>query len=205
MGHFWYGIHERLPGPSRQVTIVRNPVDRVLSVYAHRRATQGLRVPLDRYLATERDFEISNAQTRRLAAGGLHEGDVTETMYDDAVDHALEHFAAIGTTERYDETFIAIANAIAWASPAYARTNDSVNRPQRAHLSRPQLDRLVERNQFDARLHAFASEQLDKALVGVDVPAALAGLRRRNRVLPYRIKATQVRSKLTRAARRLPR
>jgi hypothetical protein len=35
MGHFGYGIHEAIPGPSRYVTMLRDAPDRVASIYFH--------------------------------------------------------------------------------------------------------------------------------------------------------------------------
>jgi hypothetical protein len=188
VGHFWYGVHNEIPEPARYVTMLRDPVERVLSHYAHRTATQGLDVPLDRYLTTERDWDISNGQTRRLATSGfeVHMGDVTETMFDVAAERLIEEFAAVGTTERFDESVVSFARVLGWHSTAYVVSNESSDRTARHELSPPLLERLVERNQFDDRLHALASDQLDKGLLGIDVPLELQRLRRASRRLRVR-------------------
>lgn len=191
LGHFWYGLHHQLPGRSRYVTMLRDPVERALSLHAHRLAHQRMQIPVERYVTAGRDYEIANGQTRRLSFDGVNDrSDVTETMFDVACERLVDgSFAAVGVTERFDESIIAVAHALAWRSAAYESENLSTHRVQRTELPRPVLDCLIERNEFDLRLHEFAGEQLDKSLAGIDVPTALARLRRSNRIESVRKKA----------------
>src|SRR5262245_21353372 len=52
MGHFRFGLHDRLPGGGRYVTFLRNPIDQVISHYHHLQTVddpnnQGVSVPGD--------------------------------------------------------------------------------------------------------------------------------------------------------------
>jgi hypothetical protein len=154
----------------------------------------------ERYVLSERDWGISNGQTRRLATASLgeHIGDVTATMYDIAAERLTDKFVVVGTTERFDETVIALAHALGWRSPTSSRMNASEQRLTRSQVPKALLDRLTARNQYDLRLHALANELLDKKLVGIDVATALQQLQRANRMLDYR---HQARVKLAEAAR----
>jgi len=212
VGHFFYGIHEQLPGPARYMTIVRDPVDRVLSLYAHRVEHHGLHVPLERYLTTERDWEISNGHTRRLSSSGLRDcpGDVTPAMFDVACAR-LQECAAVGVTERFDETILAFADLFGWGTPGYDSTNQSKRRVGRKELSGDLLDRLLDRNQYDLQLHALANKLLDERLSGLDVDTGLHQLRRSSRIVHYRaVPRARLRSmkvlggRITRAALRRP-
>lgn len=210
-GHFWYGVHERVGRPESYVTILRHPIDRVLSMHAHYREHCNMTVPFDRYVLTERDWDLSNGQTRRLATAwlGEHIGDVTQTMYDVAAERLTDKFLVVGTTERFDEMAIALAHALGWRSTAYRLRSASGSRLTRSQVPTALLDRLTARNEFDVRLHALANELLDKKLAGIDVATALQQHERATRVNEYkrqaRVKladAMQYGKRATEAARR---
>jgi len=146
-----------------------------------------------------RDWELSNAQTRKLAGTDIgRTRTVNEVMLDAAKEHLVESFAVTGTTERFDETFIALAHVLGWGTTPYEWLRRSQSRVTREELPPSLLEHLVEHNQFDLRLHEFASERLDAALAGVDVGAELRRLHRANRMVTVR----QRTSSLKRAALR---
>jgi len=188
VGHFWFGIDERLPTPSTYVTVLRDPVDRVLSLHAYRAGRGDLVIPLERYLRDGRDYEIANGQTRRLATDGpaATKGPVTQTMLDVAMENLSTRFAAVGVTERFNESVLAIGAALGWKSLGYAYANRSEPRV-RAHDLDPSLrDHLVECNQFDRELHRFAGELLDRSLSDVNVAKGLRRVDRDSRRLAMR-------------------
>ena len=48
-GHFFYGLHKGIDKPSKYATFVRNPIERLVSLYYHdRRAANGVLVPFRR-------------------------------------------------------------------------------------------------------------------------------------------------------------
>src|SRR5688572_21725750 len=58
VGHFWYGIHNYVQKPATYCTILRHPVDRILSLYHHtRRRTE---MTLEQFLATPPFREVDN-------------------------------------------------------------------------------------------------------------------------------------------------
>ena len=76
-GHLYFGLHEFLPRPSTYITILRDPVDRVISNYYyvlrtpshylhHEIRSQGM--SLREYLRSEMNPQLDNAQ-RRLLSG----------------------------------------------------------------------------------------------------------------------------------------
>ena len=75
-GHVQFGLHDYLPGSAVYVTILRNPVDRMVSVYyyALRRPEWALNREIKRRHLSLHDFALSdaackfnNGQTRRIA------------------------------------------------------------------------------------------------------------------------------------------
>jgi hypothetical protein len=118
-------------------------------------------------------------------------------MLDVAMERLATRFCAVGVLERFDESVIAFARALGWSSMGYDVANRSAERPRRETLEPATLERLVERNEHDARLVQFASRQLDASFKDVNVAKALRRLARdrtrlhvrdRYRVTAYRTK-----------------
>lgn len=164
LGHVWLGIDDVLPNPCTYLTMLRRPVDRVLSLYRHRVAHQGLTRSLGDYLSDGVDWEIDNAQTRRLCGATGRDprfGPCTDDMLA-AAKHNLEHrFCLVGVTERFEEAAVLLRRELGWPAAGHVRAN--VGRGA-ATLDADQR-RLVEaRNEADAELHRFASELMDRRI-----------------------------------------
>lgn len=199
-GHFWWGIDRWLPSPSTYVTIVRDPIDRLLSLHAWRAARGEIAMPLDRYLLEHRDVETANGQTRRLSGDGpaVTSGPVTRTMLDVAMENLATRCAAVGVTERFDETIVAFARALGWRSMAHERLNEGGRRVTADQLPAQVHDAAVESNQLDLELHRYADALLTTALDGVDLDAARQRIERDQQVLRLR---TTVRRRVCSAKR----
>lgn len=183
MGHFWFGIHVALPAPAEYLTVIRDPVDRVLSMYHHRATRHGLRLSVEEYIRSERDLYMNNDQVRRLAntdSGDARVRPCTEETYARALRHLDEHFAVVGTTDRYDELIVALRAKYGWARRGYARQNVSGRRPRREDLSSQALTILRRHNQYDLELHAEASRRLDDLIerLNIDMEREVGRLRR---------------------------
>ena len=187
MGHLWFRFHEALPRPVRYFTLLREPIDRVLSVYYHRVHNYGLQLSLDDYLATARDFQLDNAQVRFLV-GRMQDDDVrfaecTAEMLERAKRNLREHFAVVGITERFDESFLLMARSFGWLHQTYDRYNVNRRRPRGEKVPAWAREQVAEHNRYDAELYAFAQELFEEQLAALDPPIderTLRGFRRTN-------------------------
>lgn len=202
--HFWFGMHEHLPQPSTYITLVRDPVARLRSTYRHRVARQGLTVSPAAWIRAGREPGFDNIQTRMLAGDtpANRRGPCTRTMLDAAQEHLLTHFAAVGVTERYDESVLVIAHALGLPALPYRRLNQSAPGIDHGPFTAALEEQLAAQNAFDLELHRFAGSRLDAALARIDVPAALRRLHRANRIHAVR---TRVRVMVGPARRRVGR
>jgi hypothetical protein len=207
LGHFWFGAHERVPGPTTYFTMVRDPVDRALSLYAQRVERHGLRSSLEEYVTAGRDDEAFDAQTRRLATTGpgAVRGPVTQTMLDVAMERLDQHFCSVGVLERLDDSIIALAHALEWTSMGYVTVNRSRQRPARDAVAPATIESLIEHTQMDAQLHRFAMQCLDTSLANVDVPVQRERLAAGSRTLRRRERVRKPLRAIRRTARRLGR
>lgn len=192
-GHLYYGVHSQLTRPAHYITMLRDPVERVLSYYwfvlrtpshyAHARFTE-LRT-LREAIEQTRNPELDNFQVRLLSGAssiGVPKGGMTRAMLE-AAKANLSGFAVVGLTERFEESLALLAVRFGWRDLVYHRFKRANNRPAAADLD-PETVRLVRRaNGLDAELYdhgrAIFDEQVARS--GVAFDRALEALRRDQR------------------------
>ncbi|MEX2457746.1 MAG: hypothetical protein WD770_02025 [Actinomycetota bacterium] len=185
VGHFWFGLHEELPGPSAYLTVLRDPIDRILSTYHHRSTRHGLSLSVEEYIRSERDVQMDNNQVRRLAATldlDTRVGPCTPEMLARAKRNLERSFVAVGLTERYDEFLLLLRARLGWRRVTYERMNTSQGRPRREDLSAGALRILEDHNRHDLELleHVRGSFDRQLAALDIDVERELERFRRRN-------------------------
>lgn len=183
MGHFWFGIHDLLPG-STFFTMLRDPVERVLSLYHHRATRHDLGQTVEEYLAAGRDSEIDNNQTRRLAGEDLRWSECDERTFETAKRNLVDHFPVFGLIERYDETLVLLRHHYGFNRIEYRPQNVGSGRPRRGDLAPDVLESLLQRNRWDVELHRFALELFDERTNAIPGFArSVDRFRRRNTVM----------------------
>lgn len=171
-GHFWFGIHEALPQPCSYITLLRNPVDRVLSLYHHRVTQQNLDMAIEEYIDSARDWQINNEQTRRLV-GASDDGSYavrepcTAHMLELAKQHLTEHFPVVGVTERFDESALLIFRKMGLIPRAYLRKNVGSGRIGQRDIPARLSKQIEAYNEYDIELHRFATEIVDREIAAL--------------------------------------
>lgn len=186
-GHVFFGFHTlvRPPGaePRAYLTLLRAPLPRIRSLYAHRVRNGTLAPGFEQYLAAGEGWALDNAQVRRWVTPGrgARSGRVTATMCDDACANLVAHGLGVGVTERFDESLVVIARALGVAPFPYETTNRGAPALVQETATPAVVDDFVARNEFDAALHAVAGTRLDDALGRLDRVGDLEALARANR------------------------
>jgi hypothetical protein len=171
VGHFWFGFHQYVRGPWAYATMLRDPVERTVSLYAHL-VEHGFPRPLPyggmslREFATNPPFrEVDNDQTRRLAGEEPELGRCTRAMLGRAKENLRRHFRVVGVTERFDETLMLLKAAFGWTqSLRYYPRNQTRDRPATSSLPPDTADAIRGRNELDLELYRFAQELLEDAV-----------------------------------------
>jgi Galactose-3-O-sulfotransferase len=199
-GHHHYGFHEHVPHECAYITLVREPVARVVSMYhfilgnpKHWLHDELVRsgMGLEEFVRTAADPGVDNQQTRLIS--GLGSGEIGPWQKPPPLDRGalelarrnLEKFLVVGLTERFDESFILIRRALRWRLPMYVTTNRT-SVPKSA--SQSAIDAIRERNQLDLELYDFGRELFATAVAeqGGSLRRELAAFRTLNRI-PNRI------------------
>jgi hypothetical protein len=189
MGHMTYGLHEFVPRPSEYVTLLREPVALVRSQYGHVRRHEGHLLyeqakaypDLESYIGSGLSLEMDNSQTRAFAGDTTTPfGACTPEMLEAAKSN-LQGFAVAGTTERFDESVVAMVRAFGWRRVRYVTTNVDPNRATRAPLTDRELALVREHNALDLELYSWATERFQREVVdAAGFAADLEAFRTRN-------------------------
>jgi hypothetical protein len=162
--HIEYGLHEYLEQPVIYFTVLRNPVDRALSHYYftadHKNRPE--EIGLYEHIAAH----ISpNLQTEMLSGPhGVGPLPPPEEMLEQAKRN-VRACAAIGLTERFDETALLLQKALGWRTPLYANLNVNKKRPRREAIPEDVLHRIEADNDLDIMLYQYAQELFEAQVV----------------------------------------
>jgi hypothetical protein len=181
-GHVWYGFHEAITDPTTYLTVLRDPVERALSVYYHRVGRHGLRLGLEDWVRTARDFELDNGQTRRLC-GRHDDADIrftpcTADMLAQAKENLQEQFSVVGIAERFEESLLLMARTYGWHLTDYKIYNVNRDRPRGVLVPANIREAVREHNRYDVQLYDYAYELFEDQLGRIQPPIDASALRR---------------------------
>jgi hypothetical protein len=191
--HLPFGIHARLCLEATYITMLRHPVDRIISHYRyvkrepahylHDRVVRG-RMSLEAYAASDLSSELDNGQVRLLCGSPDHDSvsghaPVSASTLAAALRN-LERFEGVGITERFDESLLLFSRKLAWSEPCYESRNEATEPappiPETARHS------IAERNSLDMALYEHALHAFDAALRECAIDAStVERFRERNR------------------------
>ncbi len=182
IGHMSFGLHAFLAPGARYVTVLRDPVERVLSEYRflkgnsrhpfHARVRD---MTLSQYLDSNITGQAVNGQTRLLC--GSHEPGrigiagreaLSSAHLDQALANLERHFVLALTQERFEESLLLMARRLRWRRwPFFLVRNVSSASTRDAGTRRVDDDMreaIAERNALDMVLYRVVSQQLQRAI-----------------------------------------
>lgn len=174
VGHFPFGIHQALARPATYITVLRNPVDRLMSLFHHittfdnhewHQDVVSKGMSIETFIDTYRCRETDNDQTRRISGMEPPFGECTTEMLEQAKVNLARHFTVVGLTERFDETLVLVRRAFGWSQDAaYWPRLVNKKRPSSAGLPASSLDAILSRNQLDLDLYSYACELFESLI-----------------------------------------
>lgn len=192
LGHAVFGLHEALAAPARYITVLRDPVARVISHFHY--AGRMPQHPLyERIRSGEMNLaavarHVANLQTRYL--GGLLQGEPDERTLELAKENIVRHFDVVGLTERFDETVVLLHRAFGHKLRPFACENVGTRRSPVDSLSPDELRELRARHELDYALYDFVRARFDEQIAQQDdtFTRQVARLKAGNRVADFAVR-----------------
>ncbi len=170
LGHMHFGVHKYLPGPSAYVTVLRDPIERLLSHFGQfRRTVENNELPGAVPVSSLQEFcraepkVADNHQTRHLCGWNFDDHSPQENV-ERAKENLRKHFRVVGTTERFNQTVRALHRAYGWPDLVDFRLNVGEGRLRREEVDPEFLAHLEALNWLDRELHTLANSLLDAAI-----------------------------------------
>jgi hypothetical protein len=172
-GHLLFGVHQLVPQSSTYITVLREPIDRIISLYHYILAKpgKGLHKMSGEHLESFEEFlgkaeliELDNGQTRRISGSYPAFGCCTSDMLEAAKRNLREYFTVVGLTERFDESLILMRRRLGWRSVFYKKRNVTRNKPARESLGVDILRTIEKHNALDLELYEYAVGLFEQAI-----------------------------------------
>lgn len=174
MGHMPFGLHAFLPHPARYITLLRDPVERILSHYHFilrtphhylHQAVAGAGMSLHDYVTSGLTTEVDNGQTRLLAEVDAASDAPLPDMLQQAEMNLNAHFALAGLSEQFDESLCLMRRRLGWKHwPLYFKRNVTKDRPAGEQVTEATLSVIRQRNVYDSALYARVQRNFQQIL-----------------------------------------
>jgi len=191
-GHMFFGIHACFSEPSRYISMLRKPSERLVSYYFYlldspdlavgrmlRETKMSLeefvllgpddfdRLDLPGHAREQLSFMLENGQSKFISGLNPPLGASTRELYETALANMKDHFACVGLTERFDESLVLFKQKLDWRIPLfYTRANVTREHPARTRLSAGVLAVIRERNRFDVKLYKRVRRMFEREVAG---------------------------------------
>ena len=181
-GHYRHGIQDHLPKPCATMTLLREPVDRLISAafYTDLLAEKSLEALEDYLDRKHHHVGVDNAMTRLLSGRTAldpvaPEPDATTENFPrvgeadlEAAAGNLESYLLVGTTDQFDETLIVLAGDLRWSLSdlVFERVNVTPSRPSADDISDALREQILSRSRYDAALFERARAHLRRRVAG---------------------------------------
>lgn len=165
-GHVSYGFHQQLKIPPDYITILRNPVDRVLSNYYYIRSNKNHRLhdkvnnlTFEEYLSSGENPQLDNGMTRLISGEHPPIGQCDEKMLEKAKKNLKNDFAIVGILERQKESMLLFKEYFQWNFFPVFEVKNAGKYDQR--IDKRTLRLVNEMNALDVELYKWSVERLD--------------------------------------------
>jgi hypothetical protein len=174
VGHFSFGLHEFVERPCQYVTLLRHPVDRVVSLYYHIKTFNNTdlhgevvrrNMSLEQFVRGVEYREIDNGQVRRISGLDRPFGKCDQAMVETALGNITDRIAVAGLTERYVESVVLMKHSLKWpAVPNLKHKNVNKQRPRDEAVPESTYSLIVERNSYDMELYRLVTDRFQRQI-----------------------------------------
>ncbi|PIR89049.1 MAG: hypothetical protein COU07_03075 [Candidatus Harrisonbacteria bacterium CG10_big_fil_rev_8_21_14_0_10_40_38] len=175
-GHIPFGIHEYLPNQSEYITIIRNPIARIISRYYftvnHKNHPQSKLfndLGFENFIQ-EDNIITSNFQTRLLLGQSIdltnykNFSSLTKNAIGEVKQNLENFFSVVGTPEKFNEVVLLLGEKYRWQKLWY--TNKRITRGKiNIKNIPPYIIRILEeKNTLDMELFEYATKRIEREI-----------------------------------------
>ena len=169
-GHFRFGIHKRIQKPFCYVTILRHPIERVISTYYyikrpnHPKNNMVKNMSIEDFVASKEagvNHMVSNLQTTYVSG-------TTPPNLEVAKKNLQQYFDVVGITEMFDQSIFLMKQSFGWENVDYKSVNITKNRPTINEHSKEVIDLITQKNQLDMKLYEFGKDLFNQKIINLD-------------------------------------
>lgn len=164
--HLGFGLHEFITQPYTYITFLREPVDRVISMYYYYQKTQNPLFQNLSLLEFVRSYgAVQNGVTKNLSGVTLKRQLLPPEEKDSvpfsehnlaiAKQNLTNYFKFIGICESFDESLILLQRILGWKIPLHDKSNVS---KRARNIPQETLSLIEELNALDIQLYEYARE-----------------------------------------------
>lgn len=175
-GHVHFGIHRHFSQNATYITMLRDPVERIISLYYFLlRRPNGILYEKVKDL-TLREFvknkelwsQTFNQQTRIAMGENFFDFKSPGAKLAKAKENLDTHFAVVGVTEMFDKSLFLIKKKLGWDDVRYVKKNVSKNRPTKEEVSKEITRPIKEINELDIKLYNYVKKNLKQQIEKLD-------------------------------------
>ncbi|WP_216828238.1 sulfotransferase family 2 domain-containing protein [Alkalihalobacterium elongatum] len=176
MGHHVFGYH-KISSKERYITMLRDPVDRVISSYYHHieRVKRGWETDIGSKIINEnmdlQDFlnckeSRFKLETENLMVHYCSGGSSTDLTK--AKENLEKYFVVIGINEMFDESLKLMQKKLNWNDISYKNANITKNRPKLSEVPKNIIQKINEMNSLDLQLYSWVKKKLEDELNNIN-------------------------------------
>lgn len=170
--HVPYGLHQHSSNECSYITMLRNPVDRILSYYywiqklpiPHQSISKGMTI--EEFLNSSFYYDKVVNQQTRFASGA---STPSEANIKNAKENLQKNFSVVGITEMFEQSILLMKTVLGWKNiPPYGKTNVS----QKSSMEGPSehlIKKIKEENKLDIELYDWAKQRFEEKLHLLDL------------------------------------
>ena len=175
-GHMAFGYHKAFSTPDTvgYITMLRHPIDRVISNYYfilnrknHHTHTKLIanNYSLKDYVTSGVIANAENAQVR-LLSNNIYapHGECTPKMLGQAKENLDRYFSVVGINSMFDASVLLMKNELNWQIPLYTRENVAKQKILRSDIDEETLQVIKKYNALDIELFEWATLRLEKQI-----------------------------------------
>jgi hypothetical protein len=171
-GHLKYGIHNHFHRRAKYFSIIRDPINRVLSTYYYvlsqknnpqNLSTSNNQMTIYDFVQSGVNPFLINGQTKLISGktGNIDNPIIeSEELFSLAKENIENDFLFLGITEMFDETILILKNMLGWHMPYYSIANRTKKKPNYDAVNPTIISFIKEHNQLDIKLYNITKTSL---------------------------------------------